>query len=155
MCGLGGGWQNQKRPKGRCIKDEGSIGGVFTSSRRQREPELHWLDKSIATYYSDVAYSRNVNYDFIIGHVPYLTNGCLNLKDIFVKRGVSCTAILVVHELPRKEDGTIDKEQLRELADADVLLFMRKSITTNFFPEIYFESKKVRWIARCTFQFFQ
>ena len=92
------------------------------------EPELHWLDKSVAKYYSDVAYAGNASYDFIIGHVPYLTNGCLNLKDIFVKRGLGCTAILVVHELPCNENGDVDPEQLRELSDSDVLLFMKKSI---------------------------
>ena len=106
------------------------------------EPELHWLDKSIATYYSDVAYSRNVNYDFIIGHVPYLTNGCLNLKDIFVKRGVNCTVILVVHELPRDEDGAIDEDQLRELSDADVLLFMKKSIHEELLRRDLFQEQE-------------
>ena len=108
------------------------------------KPELHWLDKSIATYYSDLAYARNVNYDFIVGHVPYLTNGCLNLKDIFVKRGVNCTAILVIHDLPRKENGEVDEEQLRELSDADLLLFMKKSIHDDLQRRDIFQEQESR-----------
>ena len=91
------------------------------------ERELHWLDRSVATYYPDIACAGNVSYDFIIGHAPYLINGCLNLKDIFVKRGLDCTAILVVHKLPRNQLGEIDGEQLRELSDSDVMLSMETS----------------------------
>ena len=100
------------------------------------DPELHWLDKSVGTYYSDVTYAGNVSYDFIIGHAPYLINGCLNLKDIFVKRGLDCAAILVVHKLPCNQQGEIDDEQLRELLDSDVLLSMETSIREELLRRI-------------------
>ena len=87
------------------------------------EPELHWLDRDLTKYYAGIT-----NHDFIIGHVPYLTYGCLTLKGTFVERGQACTAILVVHELPRNENGEIDEDQLRELADSNVLLSMEASI---------------------------
>ena len=90
------------------------------------EPELRWLDKFVGTYYSDITNAGA--YDFIIGHSPYLNNGCLNLKDIFIKRGLDCTAILVVHYLPCNQIGEIDNENLRELANSDVLISMEKSI---------------------------
>ena len=89
----------------------------------RREPELHWLDSDLTKYYAGIT-----NHDFIIGHVPYLTYGCLTLKDTFVERGQACTAILVVHELLRNESGEIDEDQLRELADSGVLLSMEASI---------------------------
>ena len=100
------------------------------------EPQLHWLDKTVANYYSGVAYSGNVSYDFIIGHAPYLINGCLNLKDIFVKRGLDCTAILVVHKLPSKQIGEINNEELKELADSDVLLSTETSIQEELLRRI-------------------
>ena len=90
------------------------------------EPELHWQDKSVANYYRDIALERDV--DFVIGHAPYLTNGCLNLKDMFVKKGLSCKAILVIHKLQRSGNEEITEEQFSALCEADVVLCMEKSV---------------------------
>ena len=40
---------------------------------KKKKPNIEWLDNSTAAYYLDLV--RKNNYDFIIGHVPYLANG--------------------------------------------------------------------------------
>ena len=92
------------------------------------EPKLYWLDKFVGTYYTDIAYSDDMNHDFIIGHVPHLMTGCLNIRDICTRRKQNSKIILVVHKLPRNGNGEIDAEQFRALCQADVVLCLEKSI---------------------------
>ena len=53
-------------------------GGKQPRGPKER-PNIKWLGSSAVAYYLDLM--RGTNFDFIIGHVPYLANGCLNLRD--------------------------------------------------------------------------
>ena len=86
------------------------------------------LSDLLGTYYTGIAYSSDVNYDFIIGHVPHLTTGCLNLRDIYTRRRHNSKIVLIVHELPHNGNGEIEAEQFRALCEADMVLCMEKSI---------------------------
>ena len=87
-----------KRPKG---------------SKRGKKPRLQWLDKSPGTYYRHL---QDDSYDFIIGHAPYVANGCLNLKELYKVKKESPKIILMFHALPKDENGDIDDEMLLEMA---------------------------------------
>ena len=108
--------------------------GYLRPRGKRGEPDLDWLDGSVTTYYPDIACAGN--YDFIIGHVPYLVDGCLNLKDMFHSRGLDCTTILVVHKLPCNQIGEKGEEQLIELLDSDVLFSMEASIQKEILRKI-------------------
>ena len=61
------------------VKDAANCGVVLKgakrpmSSKRQNKPDLQWLDEYAGTYYRHL---QGENFDFIIGHAPYLANGC-------------------------------------------------------------------------------
>ena len=92
----------------------------------KREPDVQLLDEDVLKYYyHDI---RGMKYDFIIGYVPYLVYGCLNLRDSFRDTGHATKVILFAHELPQLESGETDETQLREwLSEADVVFSMEKS----------------------------
>ena len=70
----------------------------------------------------------NKNFDFIIGHAPYLANGCFNLKDICEERGARPKIILIFHGLPKDEDGDIDRDIVeRWLEAADIVFSVGKA----------------------------
>ena len=54
-----------------------------------------WLDEDRLRHYPDVVQDKN--YDFIIGHAPYMANGCINLTKLYrnkkrvIKRQSSCS----------------------------------------------------------------
>ena len=50
----------------------------------KKKLSIEWLDQSTAAYYSDLFLEDT--FDFIIGHVPYLANGCFNLKYMYLHR---------------------------------------------------------------------
>ena len=99
------------------VRDAGKCGVILkgakkpVSKKRQSKPELSWLDEYAATYYRHL---QDHHYDFIIGHAPYLANGCFNLKDLYRGREISPKIILMFHGLPKKENGDIDDEMLEE-----------------------------------------
>ena len=94
---------------------------------RKRAVALHWLDEDVAKYYLHVV--SQVNYDFIIGHAPYLTNGCLNMRKGYSDMNTEQTpkVILMVHALPQNENGELDVELLSYLFEADMVVSMEKS----------------------------
>ena len=89
--------------------------------RKGTKPKLKWLDKSTGAYYRHLI--QDQNYDFIIGHVPYMANGCLNLKDFYKEKDRSPTTILMVHGLPKDENRDVDEEVLLEWLDEVDILF--------------------------------
>ena len=91
-------------------------------SGRGEKPELLWLDKSPAAYYRHLV--QDQKYDFIIGHAPYVANGCLNLKDLCKDKNESPKIVLVFHSLPKDENGDVDDEILMDwLKETDVFVF--------------------------------
>ena len=96
-------------------------------SRKGTKPKLQWLDENTGTYYRHLL--QDQNYDFIVGHVPYLTNGCLNLKDFYQDKNHSPTIILMVHGIPKAENGDVDDDVLLEwLNEADVVFSIGKAV---------------------------
>ena len=73
------------------VSDAGKSGVVLRGARRpmskkrRNKPELSWLDEHAATYYRHL---QDENFDFIIGHAPFLANGCFNLKDLLRGREI-------------------------------------------------------------------
>ena len=119
------------------LKDVAKYGVKLRGARqprgKKRRPEMQWLDEDVAKYYRHLVV-ENV-YDFIIGHVPYLTDGSLNLRDLSkdFHKGHSPKVILVAHALPLTEEGELDEECLAEwLKETDTVL----SIGNNIFMKI-------------------
>ena len=84
------------------------------------------MDENMTAYYLHL---QNQNFDFIIGHAPYLANGSFNMKDIYKEREVLPKIILIVHCLPKDEDGNIDDELLLDwLTEADIVFSIGKAV---------------------------
>ena len=80
---------------------------------------------------------RENHFDFIIGHVPYLANGALNLRDIYAATKTKPKVILMIHDLPRTTDGDIDEEVLLEwLSEADVIFSVGKEVKAEVISSI-------------------
>ena len=96
------------------------------SKKREKKPKLKWLDEYVGAYYY---HFLDQNYDFIIGHAPYLANGCFNLREIFKRKGKLSKIILMVHGLPKDEDGNVDDKMVLEwLKKADAVFSVGKNV---------------------------
>ena len=106
----------------------------------RKKPNIEWLDQNIATYYPDLL--RKHSYDFIIGHVPHLANGPLNLRDRYPEEKDKPIVILMIHDLPRTTNGDVDDRSLHEwLSEADVVFSVGKKVEAEIFSSILgFES---------------
>ena len=103
--------------------------------KRGKKPKRQWLDESTGAYYLHLV--QDQYYDFIIGHAPYLANGCLNIKDIFKAKNQSPKIILMFHALPKDENGDIDDETLLDwLNEADVVFSLGKTMEDELLPYI-------------------
>ena len=47
---------------------------------RKTKTKIKWLNENVITYYHHLV--TDDKHDFIIGHVPYLVDGCLNLREM-------------------------------------------------------------------------
>ena len=91
-----------------------------------------YLKHSVA-YYRHLV--RENKHNFIIGNMPYLVDGCFNLRDHSEEshQGHSPKVILIAHALPLTEDGDVNEEKLTEwLEDADLVF----SVGDNMFMKI-------------------
>ena len=105
------------------------------SLKKAKKPKLQWLDENTITYYRYLI--QDQNFAFIVGHVPYLANGCFNLKDFYKDKNHSPTIILMVHSLPKDEHGDTDEDVLLEwLNEADVLFSVGKSVEDELMSSI-------------------
>ena len=96
----------------------------------KKKPNVKWLDRNTGTYYMDLL--RKDSYDFIIGHVPYLANGCLNLRDLYPEAEPQPKVILMVHELPKTTEGDTDEDMLLEwLSEADIVFSIGKAVESE------------------------
>ena len=101
----------------------------------KEKPDIKWLDSGAGAYYSDLV--RKHSFDFIIGHIPYLANGPLNLRDLSSDAEPKPRVILMIHDLPRTTDGDIDEESLTEwLSEADVVFSVGKEVEAEIFSSI-------------------
>ena len=103
-------------------------------SQRGEKPELQWLDKNTATYYRHL---QDEVYDFIIGHAPYLANGCLNLKELYTVKNESPKTILMFHGFPKDENGDIDDDILFDwLNESDIVFSIGKTVEDELLTSI-------------------
>ena len=101
----------------------------------KKKPKIKWLDINTGTYYLDIV--RESPFDFIIGHVPYLANGALNLRDIYTATENKPKVILIIHDLPRTTDGDIDEDTLLEwLSEADFIFSVGKEVEAEIFSSL-------------------
>ena len=69
-------------------------------SKRGKKPDLQWLDECPGAYYRHL---QDDSYDFIIGHAPYVANGCLNLRELYkVKKESPKIILMFLEESNRK-----------------------------------------------------
>ena len=103
---------------------------------RKKRPSIEWLDEFTGAYYLDLV--REQNYDFIIGHVPYLANGSLNLRDLSPSTPGKPKVILFVHGFPKTKEGDdIDEDVLLEwLTEVDVVFSVGKAVEAELLPYI-------------------
>ena len=105
------------------------LSGAKQPRGKKKKPELSWMNEQSVLYYHHVVFDKR--YDFIVGHMPYLVDGCLNLRDLSsqLHQGHSPKVILVAHCLPLTNDGDVDEECLTEwLKEADVVLSIGDNI---------------------------
>ncbi len=94
--------------------------GARTPYGSKENPELTWLDVYSGSYFRHVMHSTR--FDFIVGHVPYLGNGSLNMRKIAQEQGHSPKIALVLHSLPKTENGDIDENTLQTWIESSVLI---------------------------------
>ena len=100
---------------------------------RKTKTEIKWLNEDVIKYYHHLV--TDDKHDFIIGHVPYLVDGCLNLREMSQKlhEGHSPKVILMVHALPLTTDREVDEDCLVEwMNETDLVL----SIGDNVWAKI-------------------
>ena len=118
-------------------------------SKRRKKPDLQWMDESPGTYYRHLL---DDSYDFIIGHAPYVANGCLNLRELYKVKKESPKIILMFHALPKDEYGDVDDEMLLEwLQEAEVVFSIGKAVEDELRPYILTLDPKTRPIHKVYF----
>ena len=113
--------------------------GYIHPKGRRKKADVQWLNEVVMTYYHHLV--SEAKYDFIIGHAPYFSNGCINLRDSCRGNGLNPKVILFAHELPQNEDGETEEVILREcLSETDVVV----SLTTAMREEIERQMKEIK-----------
>ena len=131
--------EEEGKTKQEDIKDAEKHGvqlrGAKQPSGGKKKPSIKWLDRSAAKYYHHLF--KEDTYDFIIGHIPYLANGCFNLKSICQIHRKSPKVLLVIHLLLKTTEGDVNEEQLLDwLKGADVVLSLGKVLHSEITPYI-------------------
>ena len=101
----------------------------------KEKPNITWLDRHTATHYFGLI--REDSYQFITGHVPTLANAPFNLRDICPTGGDEPKVVLMVHGLPKTNEGDVDVDTLLDwLTEADVVFSVGKSVEEELLPHI-------------------
>ena len=106
-----------------------TLRGAKQPRGKKRKCEMSWLNEQSGLYYAHLVFKTK--FDFIIGHIPYLADGALNLRDISreLHQGHSPKVILVAHALPFTSDGDVDEETLTDwLHESDLILSVGRTI---------------------------
>ena len=102
-------------------------------SKSRNKPKLKWLDKNTGTYYRHLV--QDQNYDFIIGHAPYVANGCLNLKDLYNEKNESPKIVLMFHAFPKDENADVEDDMLLDWFKETYILFsLGKTVEDELLP---------------------
>ena len=116
--------------------------GAKLAKWRKGQPNLSWLNEDVAKYYLHILVSDQ--YDFIIGALPYFTEGCLILRDPSkdLYEGHSPKVILVAHALPVTDEGDVDGDTLLLwLRETDVVLSVGNKVFSKI--ESYIDSNDI------------
>ena len=121
------------------LKDAEKHGVLLRGAKQPRgpkkKPKLKWLDQSTAKYYHQLLMEHS--YDYVIGHAPYLANGCFNFRDICKIRGNNPKIILIFHGLPKNSEGDVDEEYLLDwLKEANVVFSLGGVLQSEITPYI-------------------
>ena len=84
--------------------------GVKLPRGVKKIPTTEEINCTISTYYKHLVMAEN--FGFIIGHIPYLAYGALNLHDLCRDMGKPSNVVLVVHTLPKTEENDIDEAKI-------------------------------------------
>ncbi len=121
-------------------------------------PELAWLDIHTVSYYRHILQGKNI--DFVVGHIPTLANGALNVREFCQEDGYSPKVILFVHSLPKTPNGDIDEPLLLEwLQEADFVFSVGQGLKMHI--DDYLQNlDKVRpkhelYIPNCPLEYFE
>ena len=102
---------------------------------KSKKPKLQWLDENAVKYYLHLVQDKK--FDFIIGHAPYMANGCLNLKEFFKNKSKPPKTILLFHALPKDENKDVDNDMLIDwLTEADIVFSLGKTIEDELISHI-------------------
>ena len=136
-------WRKTERLKAEDERKEAEkykvkLKGAKQPRGRKNRPTMESLDEFTGAYYLDLV--RENPSDFIIGHVPYLANGALNLRDIYAATGNKDNkpkVILMIHDLPRAIAKDIDEDSLLEwLSEADFIFSIGKEVNAEIFSSL-------------------
>ena len=112
-------------------------GYIYPSGTKKKSDE-QWLNEDVMKYYHHIV--SEGKHDFIIGHAPYFSDGCINLRDGCRENGRTPKVILFVHKLPRNVNEKIEEVLLREwLSKTDVVV----SLTNATGKEIERQMKEI------------
>ena len=84
-------------------------GAIPPQGEDKTTPEIRWINQLSSSYYQSLLNDNSYNY--IIGHAPLLAFGAANLRGTW-KGPNSPKVVLMVHALPKTENGNIDKQLL-------------------------------------------
>ena len=109
------------------MKHRVQLKGAKRPRGSNKKPQLQWLDENVGTYYRNLV--QHENYDFIIGHAPYMANGCLNLKNFYKDKQTFSKDNSFFHAFPKDENGDIYEEMLLDwLTEADIVFSIGKAV---------------------------
>ena len=112
-----------------------TLRGVKLPRGAHRIPTWNEVNQTVTSYYHHLVLTQT--FDFIIGHIPYMANGTLNLKDYCKSLGTISKAILFVHSLPRTSENDIDDDTLQEwLKEADMIFSIGQNVKSDIDPHI-------------------
>ena len=95
-------------------------GAILPQGEEMMTPHVRWINQLSASFYQNLVNENS--YNFIITHAPLLSYGATNLK-VICKRRHSTKVILMVHSLPRTEQGHLDKGLLCSwISGADIVV---------------------------------
>ncbi len=103
---------------------------ISNSMRSKTVPKMSWLDTYTGTYYRHIMQADDI--DFVVGHIPYLADGALNVQELCKEQGQLTQVVLFVHSLPKTEHGNINENLLLEwLQGADIVLSVGSALFTR------------------------
>ncbi len=102
-----------------------------------KEVDLSCLDIYPAACYQEL-YELCSDVTHVIGHIPNLANGAINIRNMFEDfDNPPPQVVLVVHDLPIDDDGDVDQEELTNwLSEADTVISIGHGVYNEIEAEL-------------------